>query len=327
VLLSRAAAQLYWAARYLERAEDTARLVRSFTEVLIDLPVRTASSWQPLLAVFGATTPGEEHTETEVVSALLADPLHPGSVIHSVAAARNNLRTTRELIPVEAWQAINDLHLYVQRDPTTGVPRQSRGRFCDRLIGEAQRIDGIITGAMSRDEAYELWRLGETVERADMTTRILGVRAAALLHGGAGANDGVVEPGGAADTDSNSADVGVQWMGVLRSLAAMQMFQRSNRAPISGAAVVDFLLHDVSFPRSVSYAAQRMVEAFRKLPHNDSTLLPTLRLIDELSQIRSGNIGHDGSTLDAAVDMLQQHLGSIDRAIADAFFLPSADMP
>ena len=88
---------------------------------------------------------------------------------------------------------------------------------------------------MSRDEAYEMWRLGQSIERADMTTRVVGVRAAALL----------ALPSEAEDHDE------VQWMGVLRSLSAMQMFQRSHRGPIDGDSVVRFLVADPIFPRSV----------------------------------------------------------------------------
>src|SRR4051812_39573337 len=103
---------------------------------------------------------------------------------------------------------------------------------------------------MSRDEAYEMWRLGQAVERAGMTTRIGGVRAAALLE----------LPLKADDHDE------VQWMGVLRSVSAMQMFQRWHRGPIDGDSVVRFLVTDPSFPRSVRACFARIRRSLDLLP-------------------------------------------------------------
>ena len=220
MLLSRVADNLYWGARYLERAEDTARLVRNFTELILDLPRGVASSWEPLLAVAGSRAEfdalHDRARESDIVRFLVADQSNGGSVVSSVAAGRENLRTTREVLPREAWQAVNDLYLFTNRDTESGVDRRSRARFLGRVITDCQRLDGVLSGMMCRDQAYELWRLGQMVERADMTTRVLGVRAASLLS----------TPPDAHDYDE------VQWMGVLRSVTAMQMYQRSQRGPI-----------------------------------------------------------------------------------------------
>ena len=119
--------------------------------------------------------------ERDIVRFLVADASNGGSVVSSVASARENLRTTREVLPREAWQAVNDLYLFTSRDAEGGVDRRSRARYLGRVISDCQRLDGVLSGMMSRDQAYELWRLGQMVERADMTTRVLGVRAASLL--------------------------------------------------------------------------------------------------------------------------------------------------
>lgn len=305
MLLSRAADNIYWGARYLERADGTARVVRTFTEVLLDLPVGVASSWEPLLAVVGNRALFDathaRASEGDVVRFLVADTANPGSVLSSVAAARENLRTTREVLPREAWQTVNDLHLFVAREPESGVDRRTRGRFLDRVIGEHQRLDGVLAGAMLRDEAYELWRLGEAVERADMTTRVLGVRAAALLEA----------PDAADDYDE------VQWMGVLRSLTALQMYQRSTRAPIDGRSVVSFLLFDRQFPRSVAGCLERMRAALGRLPHADRTM-PSADAVQRLLSGLRADAG-DGAALDAAMDQVQAALAALNDAVFAAF--------
>jgi uncharacterized alpha-E superfamily protein len=305
MLLSRTADNIYWGARYLERADDTARVVRTFTEVLLDLPVGVASSWEPLLAVVGGRELYDvghlRAQESDIVRFLVADPSNPGSVVSSVAHARENLRTTREVLPREAWQVVNDLYLYTSRDAESGVDRRSRARFLTRVISEHQRVDGVISGAMQRDEAYELWRLGQALERADMTTRVLGVRAAALL----------AAPDSADDYDE------VQWMGVLRSLTAMQMYQRATRGPIDGSGVVSFLLFDHQFPRSVAGCLERIKSSLGRLPNADRTLAAAASIEELLAGLPTD--AHDGAVLDAAMDRVQVALEELNNVVFDAF--------
>jgi len=305
MLLSRVADNLYWGARYLERAEDTARVVRSFTELILDLPRGVASSWEPLLAVVGSR---EEYDrgharvqENDIVRFLVADLSNGGSVVSSVASARENLRTTREVLPRDAWQAVNDLYLFTGRDTESGVDRRSRARFLGRVIADCQRLDGVLSGMMRRDQAYELWRLGQMIERADMTTRVLGVRAASLLSNGNGANDFGE----------------VQWMGVLRSVTAMQMYQRSQRGPIDGASVVAFLLFDATFPRSVAGCVQRMRSALSRLPRPELTM-PAVDALDDLLLTLPAEAA-DGAAIDLAMDRVQVALSELNGRVYDTF--------
>lgn len=305
MLLSRVADNLYWGARYLERAEDTARVVRSFTELILDLPTGVASSWEPLLAVVGSRAEYDAgHArvqESDIVRFLVADTSNGGSVVSSVAAARENLRTTREVLPRDAWQAVNDLYLFTGRDTESGVDRRSRARFLGRVITDCQRLDGVLSGMMRRDQAYELWRLGQMVERADMTTRVLGVRAASLLS----------SPHDAHDYDE------VQWMGVLRSVTAMQMYQRSQRGPIDGASVVAFLLFDETFPRSVAGCVQRMRAALSRLPRPEVTM-PSVDALEALLRTLPADAA-DGAALDRAMDQVQGALADLNTRVYDTF--------
>ena len=239
--------------------------------------------------------------ESDIVRFLVADLSNGGSVVSSVAAARENLRTTREVFPRDAWQAVNDLYLFTSRDTESGVDRRSRARYLGRVITDCQRLDGVLGGMMRRDQAYELWRLGQMVERADMTTRVLGVRAASLLS----------TPAGADDYDE------VQWMGVLRSVTAMQMYQRSHRGPIDGSSVVSFLLFDETFPRSVAGCVQGMRSALARLPRPDATMASVDSLEALLATLPAQ--ATDGAALDTAMDRVQAALVDLNDRVYDTF--------
>lgn len=313
-LLSRVADRIYWAARYLERAEDTSRLVRSFQDVFADLPLAAEhldeadARWAPLMVVSGdhEGMPADA-SEHDVVRFLVTDRGRHGSVAASVAAARENLRTTREVLPREAWQALNDLSLFVDREADRAVERRFRERFLVRVIDDSRRLDGILTSTMTRDAAFEMWRLGRYLERADMTTRVVGVRAAELMG----------HPGSRPEHDE------VQWMGVLRSLSALQMFQRSTRGSISGVDVVRFLLYDRRFPRSVAGALDEIDLSLGRMRRSD---VVRERVAEALSVLRSTTpSATDGSNLDRAMERVQVALATIDVAITNRYLRLDSD--
>jgi len=303
-LLSRVADRMYWAARYVERAEDSARVLRAYGDVLADLP--TASSrWSPLVTISGSNVRlpaviGSD--ENQVAQFLIADREHPNSIVNTVDRSRENLRTCREVLPREAWQTLNDLSIYVRGAAVTSVERRRRDRFLTRVIDESRRLDGVVISTMTRDEVFEMWRLGRYIERADMTTRVLGVRAATLLSLPAGETDEFNE---------------VQWMGVLRSLSALQMFQRATRGPIDGPAVVRFLLFDHRFPRSVAGCLAEMRTSILRLPEY-STVLGAVEAADRQLR-RSRPAADDGAALDAAMEEVQVALARLDGVMHEQY--------
>ncbi len=248
-LLSRNADRIFWAARYLERAEDTARLVQEFGELFDDMPTDDASGarWAPLLVLCGdRPQPVAELTERDVVRTLVIDAENPSSVAGAVLAARSNLRTTREVLPREAWHTVNDLSLFVTDEAPRAESRRFRSRVLTRVANDSRRLEGILNSSMTRDAAWHMWRMGRYLERADMTTRVVGVRAATLM-------------GGDRQFDE------VHWMGVLKSLSALQMYQRATRGPIDATAVVRFLLFDERFPRAVRCCLDEVENSLRQL--------------------------------------------------------------
>ena len=296
-LLARVADRIHWAARYLERAEDSARVLRSFGDLLADFPA-SGLRWGSLVSIAGSDARVESvngSDEGPVVHFLIADREHPNSIAMSVERSRENLRTCREVLPREAWRTINDLSIFVRSAAPTAIDRRRRERLLDRVIEDSRRLDGVLQVSMTRDEAYELWRLGRYIERADMTTRVLGVRAANLLALPPGVSDEFGE---------------IQWMGVLRSLSALQMYQRATNGPIDGRAVVRFLLFDHRFPRSVAGCLAEIRSSVLRLPEY-GLVLGAVEVVDrELRRCRP--VADDGFALDASMDRLQISLAELE---------------
>jgi uncharacterized alpha-E superfamily protein len=308
MLLSRVAERLYWAARYLERAEGTARIVREHSHVMVDLPPSVTPAWDHLLGITGGREGFDEHyagsDETSIVSYLIADLANPGSVHSSIARARENLRTCRDIFPAQAWNAVNDLYLAAGRGADEGVHRRDRSRFLERVIAEHQRLLGILSTTMSRDEAYTLLRLGRHIERADMVTRVLDIRAGLLLG---------TRPEGAELYDD------LQWSSVLRSLSALQMYNRRSATGDGAAEVLRFIMAESTFPRSVAYCLSGVQAGARELPLSESVVAACQAALAELAASDPEAL-LDAAELHATADRLQVAISSISERIAGAYF-------
>jgi len=184
-MLSRVAENIYWMARSLERAEDTARLVNVTTHLALDLPKQVSFDWELLLHITGYSEIFRNHygvaDDRNLVRFLVGDALNPGSVISSLGNARENARTIRDSIPREAWEQINNLYLKCKGNLQFGLSRRGRYDYLHWTILGAQTITGMLAGTMTHDVGYDFLRMGRNLERADMTTRIIDVRTASLL--------------------------------------------------------------------------------------------------------------------------------------------------
>lgn len=305
-LLARVADRIFWGARYTERAEDTARIVRSYSDLLVDLPDDLPLGWPPLVALVG-TDPRTTSlvTESEVVHHLIADTEHPGSIASTVASARENLRTTREVLPREAWYALNGLHQYTTSEAERAVGRRTRDRFLQRVVDDSRRLDGVLESTMTRAQPWRLWRLGRLLERGDMTTRILGLRAASILR-----LEALALPD---DHDE------VQWMSALRSVSALQMYQRATHGPIEGPSVVRFLLFYSPFPRSVQSCLDGIRSELGHLPAPDDVLVALDAAQNVLASCDPAV--DDGAALDAAMESVQAAIEDLGEAIARRYLI------
>lgn len=267
-MLSRVAERIYWAARYLERIENTVRLIGVYDKLMFDLPKSVGIGWYNLITINSADVAfGERYKvqdERNVVKFLLGDDTNPSSVASSLKFARENLRTTRDVIPAESWEMINELHLFVTENLQQGINRSQRFYFLDGVIQICQQIQGLLVGTMPRDFVWFFMKLGRNIERADMTTRLLdaGVRAQMQVW------------------DDEDAVNGHQivWGNVLRSLGADQSYRRTVRASVKSKQVARYIIEDPAFPRTINYCLASVNEALACLPNNQKVLKEVQRI-------------------------------------------------
>ncbi|MGI9018159.1 MAG: alpha-E domain-containing protein [Euzebya sp.] len=319
MLLSRLAEHVYWAGRYLERAEATARLLRSSTELYLDMPKAVSVGWRPTLAVTGNADAYEQVVTTDdggvvateehqIVSFLTTAEDNPGSILQCVTAARQNLRSVRALLPRSGWETANSLYLWAQDNTDRAVPRRSRLEWLSEVISRCQTLAGLLDGTMSHDQAYAFLQVGRHLERADMTTRVIDVQASILL--GHRMGEGTLP----------YADV--TWMAVLKSVSAMQMFRRVARAGVSGPRALQFLLSDPQFPRSVEFSLTELSRRLLELPHHDEIMAACAVAQQELES--ADLTGLSGAELHSYMDVLQGQLAGVHQAAAATWFAPPA---
>lgn len=310
-MLSKVAERVYWMVRYLERAEDAARLVNVFGDLLVDLPKSTGVGWRDISEVLGVVPPSQADgtrppSDGEVLGMLLADAKNPSSVVSAIGAARENARTTRDLLPTEAWRAVNELHLYATRQMPRALSQRYRDNVLGEVISQCQRIAGLLQGTMSHGPAYQFVRIGRFIERADMTTRVVDVAAALLLTG----------------KEELAEYDNTLWMAVLRSLSGYQMYRQYVRRRVEGADVLRYLLKDCEFPRAVRYCADELQGAFARLPNPDRAVKATAKLVAGLDRVRPGRM--TPKEVHELVDQLQAHLAQLHDVVSATWFRPRA---
>jgi uncharacterized alpha-E superfamily protein len=312
-MLSRVADSLYWINRYIERAENIARFVEVSEALALDCPPGSAEPWLPLIEasgerkLFDRLHPGG--SPNDVVEFLVRNPENPSSVVNCMAFARENARQIRDVITTEMWEQLNATYWSMQEAEFWQLPPQEQLREVRRAC---QLFYGITDATLSRDLSWQFSRLGRLLERADKTTRILDVKYFLLLpiH---------EQVGGVLDE--------LQWIALLRTAGAYQMFRQSQQRAIAPEAVASFLLLDPIFPRSVRYCLERISETLRIIrgsavpgPPDDLECLTGLTLarwsftrIEELIAVG----------LHEAIDQLQQDFNRLHGLIEQRYFITS----
>jgi len=308
-MLSRVAENMYWFARYLERAENTARLISVHTNLLLDLPKTLTFGWAPLIAITGChegfIKKYQDFTEQNVIHFLLGEKENSGSLLSSLVLARENLRTTRDIVPREAWEHLNDLYLFANDYMDRGLSRYRRHDYLKHIIGCSQLIAGLLEGTMSHDTTYDFILLGRNLERADMTTRILDVRSEDLLI---------------RHYKQLSPFDNIQWMSVLKSLTGYQMYRRHVRMRVTAGDVLRFLLQDENFPRALAFCLKGMEDSLRRLPRHHSLLSHIDDLSGEVQQADIRELAKAGAALSSHLDDLQLKLAGLHDQISAIYF-------
>jgi uncharacterized alpha-E superfamily protein len=307
MLLSRVAESVYWAGRYAERAEATARLLKVHTELFLDLPRSAGVGWSPLLAVTGSgdafSTRYSDAAEDEVVAFLATDADNPGSVIASLGRARANLGVTRTVFPRLSWEVLNGLFLWAVETSPQAVDRRTRLAWMDHIVRQCQLFTGSLAGTMYHDESYSFLEIGRFIDRADMTTRVLDVQSEILIGQGS-------------DTVRPYADI--TWMNVLHSLGTRQMLLQHGRAGASGPEALRFLLKDPRFPRSVEHCLTAVSRCLLELPGHNEPMAGCAMVQSQLEDADVNQLAQAG--LHVFANDLQHRLSRLHDLVTGTYF-------
>ncbi len=305
-MLSRVAERVYWLGRFMERAENTARLLLVRHNAVLDLPKEVQPGWDLLLEVLGAEDtfaklPGAA-TEKNIISFVFGERENPSSIICSLAGARENMRTTREILPSETWERVNSLYLSVARRSNKDLPRGMRHAVLNNIVQSCQQVTGLLAGSMNQDAAYQFVRLGRNLERADMSTRIIDAASAGLMG----------------NVEETSPFRNVLWISVLQSLSAYQMYRLNVRRSVDREGVLAFLFQSTVFPRAVAHSLQQIESSMKLLPEHKSALMVAANLRRQLRETDFTTLA--GPALHEYIDALQLQLVDVHNAIAVGWF-------
>lgn len=238
-LLARNAGEILWLARYVERVENLARIL-DVTQVFAR-DERDGGHWRAVLRINDdeerfLASGGTMAEARSVARFYLLDRANPTSIPAALAQARENARTLRALVPTEMWLQLNVFHASVLALTEDDIGPENLSRICAALKEGCQTHTGITQGTLYRDQARHFYALGRQLERADQTTRLLDIGYRSLQP--------LMQRGEEIEA--------VRWTALLRAAAGYQAYRRLHPGGFSAAGVVEFLLLDEAFPRSVA---------------------------------------------------------------------------
>jgi uncharacterized alpha-E superfamily protein len=277
----------------------------------MDIPQGSEPGWSILVQILDAEpTFGKAYrafNEQNVLSFLIADDINPGSIRGSVVAARENVRTTRDVLPGEVWEHVNELYIFAREEAEQSVGRRKRNAFLEQIITRCQMINGLIISTLCRDHAYRFIKLGHLLERADMTTRVIDVGAGALM--GDERHHPAVDP--------------LIWENILRSLSAMGTYRRTIGPIVHPDDVVDFVFREGTLPRSVRFCLNGIRQELAPLKHNREAMKVLERSRRKLARFNAGTASRE--QLHSFVDRIQAEFNALNDTIAATWFLPTEE--
>ena len=309
-MLSSVANRLYWLSRYLERTEGTARILNAYSQMVLDLPSGSELGWEILISYADADQAFKKRyknaNERNVLKFMIADLDNFSSLRFSVKAARENIRTTRDVLPKEAWELINELHLYVEENAEKAVQRRGRFKFLEEVISRTQQFNGLITTSLSRDRAFTFLKVGQLLETADVASRIVDVAAAAILS----------------QPDQADPYLPSLWVNLLDSLSASSAYRREIGPLVNGNEVVDFIFKSEFFPRSIIFCLNILKTQAASLGNNKAAIDQINKLKVQVDGFTAEETGY--AVLHDFINKLQFDLGTLNDLINSSWFAPQA---
>ena len=242
-MLGRTANGVFWMFRYLERAENTARLLDAGFRMALTRDIDTSEEeWRSVVTTAGQRKAYEAkngtYTGIQVFNWVLRDKANQASVLNMLELARTNARMVRAGLTREVWEAINETWMRLSEALARPVRETTLGGILDLVRRQSTLVRGAMDGTMLRNEIYNFARIGKFIERADNTARILDVKYYVLLP--------------AVSYVGSSLD-NAQWDNVLRSVSAERAYRWLNAGRMDPRSIAEFLILDGRFPRSLAF--------------------------------------------------------------------------
>lgn len=311
-MLSRVADAIYWLNRYVERAENIARFVDVNLNLMLDAPANQPQQWDPLILTSGDVQLFQERygqaTAENVIYFLAFDADSPNSILTCVRLARENARSIREIISSEMWEQVNAFYWMVN-DAVKGDPMTRLSAFFAEVKMASHLFAGVMDATMSHNEGWHFGQVGRLIERADKTARILDVKYYILLP----------SPG-----DVGSTLDELQWMALLKSASAYEMYRKLGKHRITPHQVAEFLIFNQDFPRSIQFClggADQSLHQITGTPagmwqRGSERILGRLR--SELGYLTIGDVIAQG--LHEFLDHLQSQINAFGEQMFHEFF-------
>lgn len=254
MMLGKTAGGLFWMFRYLERAENTARLLEAGWHMALTRSGDAANEWQSIVTTAGINEIYQQKYDTyeaaQVINFLLRDKDNPSSVMTSITAARNNGRLVRTALSSEVWEATNECWMVLKDLLARPVTERAMHDILTQIRFRTSVVRGALHGTMLRNDIFAFARLGTFIERADNTARILDVKYYVLLPSAAFVGSSIDN---------------AQWEVILRSVSAERSYRWLTGGESSPATIADFLILDSRMPRSLAFCAKKIGENLKHL--------------------------------------------------------------
>lgn len=310
-MLGRTANGLFWMFRYLERAENTARLLEAALRMALTRDVVTAEAeWRSVIATLGLTqayqAAHDGYDGVSVWNFVLRGPSNPGNVRIMFGGVRSNAREARINISSDVWEAVNENWMRIDKLLARPVGQGAVGEVLAAIRRAGTQVHGAFDGSILRDEGYHFSRAGTYIERADSTARIIDMKYFLLLP--------------SLSYVGSSLDTG-QWEQVLRSVAGARVYSWLNAGQIEARGIVEFVVLDDRFPRSLAFCRSALRGCLTALAINHGTEGKAVALMREadtrISHLTVDQIFEQGLH-EFLVDFLARN-AAIARAIAEDY--------
>jgi|TARA_A100001011_G_scaffold393738_1_gene484363 uncharacterized alpha-E superfamily protein len=293
-MLSSIAEKTYWLSRYIERIENTSRLINVNSDLLLDIPHDESDDLKHLIQITGHLKDfKKKNTKENVFFFLIQDEKNPSSIKYSIEMAKMNSRYLLTMLPKSAWEQFNNLYT------DFSSKNKSYNEDLYQIIRNSQRFFAIISDGMQRNDVFNFIKLGRFIERADMLSRII--------------EDQILRK----ENFVNKYYQNLQWSSVLKSINGFESFKTENKENLNQEIVLKFIVMEKLFPRSLKYCVDKLLEVQRFLPKSPKIRKDMSELLIEFS---CNNLYRNDKKMLKVLDDFQFGLIKLDKEINARFF-------